>query len=105
VQDEDWDFDLKGAFSNVTVDKAHRVKNEDTSAHCVLRWLDAPFYVLATASVLPNSIADFDSLMSLVDLDDDLWTDANLASCNVSKDVNPYDLPENHPAAVPRYNL
>ena len=65
-------------------------------------WLKASFHILATASVLPNSIQDFDGFMKFVNMGQDLWSDESLARLKVSKTVNPFDLPDEHPATILR---
>lgn len=105
IPDADWEHDLSGVFDIVTIDEAHQIKNPDTAAHATVAWLQASFHVLATASVLPNGINDFDGYMHFVDMNRDLWQNDNLAKLKVEKSVNLFDLPDNHPAAVLRMTI
>jgi hypothetical protein len=102
VPDADWVHDLSGVFDIVTIDEAHQIKNPDTAAHATVAWLQASFHVLATASVLPNGIGDFEGYMHFVDMNRNLWQDENLWRWGVDKSVNPYELDDEHPAAVLR---
>jgi len=98
--DPEWEYDLSGCFDIISIDEAHLIKNPDTSGHCTVAWLKGSFHVLATASVLPNSINDFDGFISFVDINRNLWTEENLRAWKVNSSVNPYELPDTHPAAV-----
>lgn len=52
--------------------------------------------------MLPNSIEDFNGYMHFIDMNRDLWEADKLLSWGVTKDVNPYTLPDDHPAAILR---
>ena len=103
--DVDWVHDLSGVFDIVTIDEAHQIKNPDTAAHTTVAWLQASFHVLATASVLPNGIGDFEGYMHFIDMNRNLWQDENLQQWKVDKPVNPFDLEDDHPAAVLRMTV
>ena len=59
VMDDTWIYNIEGCFDVVIIDEAHVVKNPETASHIAVTWLKAQFILLATASVLPNSIQDF----------------------------------------------
>jgi hypothetical protein len=97
--DPEWESDLSNCFDIITIDEAHTIKNPESQAHATIAWLNASFHILATASVLPNGIQDWDGFMKFVDIGRNLWSDENLARWNVTKNVNPFELADNHPAA------
>jgi hypothetical protein len=99
-QDPNWPSDLSDCFSTIAIDKAYYVKNDETSLYATIRWLYPKFIILATTSVLPNSINDFKGYISFLQLDPQLWSSENLQKWNVTKHVNPYQLNNDHPAMV-----
>ena len=96
--DDDWRHSLANCFDIVIIDEAHVIKNPETLAHTTVTWLNAHFTLLATASILPNSIHDFDEYIKLIENNDNLWDPLNLEAMGVDRDVNPYTLPDEHPA-------
>ena len=99
-QDKYWVLDLADKFSIIAIDEAHCIKNESTGSHSVVRWLNPEFTILATASILPNRITDFQGYMAFIQADPNLWSDSNLKEWGVDDKVNPFLLADNHPAAV-----
>jgi hypothetical protein len=102
VQDKDWHSDLSGLFDTIAIDEAHCIKNDTTASHSTVRWLESSFSVLATASVLPNRITDFQGYIPFIEADSKLWSDDNLRKWGIDDKVNPYTLPDDHPGAVLR---
>lgn len=98
-QDPLWERDLSGMFDIITIDEAHSIKNPDSAVNTTISWLKPAFIVMATATVLPNGIRDCEGYIKLVQPQDDLWSAENLALWEVPADVNPYELPDDHPAA------
>jgi len=72
IPNVNWVYNLSGVFNIVTIDKAYQIKNPNTAAHTTVAWLQALFHVLATASVLPNSIRDFKGYMHFIDINRNL---------------------------------
>lgn len=103
VNDPNWEYNLEGLFEYVTIDEAHVVKNADTMSHKTVTWLKPHFLLMATATVLSNRIEDFGGYMKLMEPEEDLWTNENLNKWGVEYSVNPYILPDNHPATVLRF--
>jgi hypothetical protein len=52
--------DLEACFSMVVVDEAHQLKSSGTQGNELIRWLRADAVILATASIIPNSLVDAD---------------------------------------------
>jgi hypothetical protein len=100
IPDRTWADDLAGCFHTVVVDEAHTLKHSESHSNITVRWLDAKFHILSTASVLPNGIKDWAGLMRFVDSGEDHWTAENMAKWNINGDFNPYTAGDNHPAAV-----
>lgn len=105
IPDKGWDRDLSGLFDLVTIDEAHAIKSPSTGINTAIQWLESPFTVMVTATVLPNDITDCEGYIQLVEGGRDLWNPANLQKWEVSEDVNPFELPDDHPAAVLRLSL
>jgi hypothetical protein len=57
----------------VVIDEAHVVKNDATTSHTTVRWLQLEFMVLATASITPNRLEDFRGYMEFIQADPDIW--------------------------------
>lgn len=103
IQDVAWVHDLRGCFRQVAIDEAHQIKNIETHAHASVYWLAPDHIVLATASILPNSIDDFRGYMSFIDMENrGLWSDESLKKLGVDASCNPFLLDDDHPAAVLR---
>jgi SNF2 family DNA or RNA helicase len=98
--DDNWDYNLSNCFDIVIIDEAHVIKNPETASHLTVTWIKAPFTLLATASVLPNSIQDFAGYIRFIENDNTLWQHENLHALGVEKNVNPFLLPDDHPAVV-----
>lgn len=103
INEPEFPGNLDGCFDVIVIDEAHSIKNDETSGHATIRWLNAQFLILATASVAPNRVNDFQGYMEFVDTGIDLWTDENLRKWEVTDKINPYELADNHPAACLRY--
>lgn len=102
VMDNTWTHNLEGCFDIVIIDEAHVVKNPETASHLAVTWLKAEFVLLATASVLPNSIQDFAGYIRFIENDNTLSQPEKLAAIGVDKDINPFILPDNHTAVALR---
>jgi hypothetical protein len=78
------------------------IKNEKSVAHTAVAFLQASFYLLISASPVHNRVEDFDGYMAFIAPKDSdkLWDKANLQLWGVTEDDCPYDLPNDHPAAV-----
>ncbi|KAF7928188.1 hypothetical protein EAE99_004946 [Botrytis elliptica] len=103
VSDPDWKYNLAGLFDHIAVDEAHILKNSDTMAHRTISWLEAKFTIMATATVLSNRLEDFHGYMSLIETGEAHCSDENLERWGVDINVNPYTLPDNHPASILRF--
>lgn len=97
-QDQTWERDLCGLFDTIVIDEAHSIKNPDSAINTTISWLKPTFTVMATATVLPNGIKDCEGFVKLIEPREDLWTPENLMKWGVSSDINPYELPDEHPA-------
>jgi hypothetical protein len=100
--DPEWEYSLAGPFDFLTVDEAHILKNEDSQSHITVSWLNVRFLIMATATVLSNSVKDFAGYIKFIELGDNLWSADNLRKWNFKPNANPYTLPDNHPASVLR---
>lgn len=98
-QDPTWERNLSGLFDLVTIDEAHSIKNPLSAMSTTISWLKPSFMVLVTATVLPNSLSDWEGFAQLIQGDRDPWTQENLEQKGVSIDTNPYELDRDHPAA------
>ncbi|PQE30459.1 hypothetical protein CJF32_00009252 [Rutstroemia sp. NJR-2017a WRK4] len=98
--DPEWEHSLAGLFDFLTVDEAHILKNEDSQSHITVSWLNVRFLIMATATVLSNSVKDFTGYIKFVEVDDTLWSAENLKKWDFKPNENPYTLPDNHPASV-----
>ncbi|OBT70727.1 hypothetical protein VF21_10289 [Pseudogymnoascus sp. 05NY08] len=103
--DRTWERDLSGLFEFLVIDEAHCIKNASTAISTTIKWMQPPFTILATATVLPNGINDFEGFVNIIQANTDLWTLENLQQWGVRRDVNPYEPPDDHPAAVLRMTL
>jgi SNF2 family DNA or RNA helicase len=102
VMEDDWVHNLANCFDIVIIDEAHVIKNPETMSHTAVTWLNAKFTLLVTASVLPNSIRDFDGYIKFIENNNNLWDPTSLQAMGVDKNVNPYTLPDTHPAVCLR---
>jgi SNF2 family DNA or RNA helicase len=66
IPDPKWELSLDGCFRMVVLDEAHLAKNEEAHINVATGWLEASFYVLATATPLHNSIFDFSGFLKLI---------------------------------------
>ncbi|KAF7951602.1 hypothetical protein EAE96_006905 [Botrytis aclada] len=103
VYDPDWKYNLEDLFDHINVNGAHILKNCDTMAHQTVAWLKPKFSILATATVFSNCVEDFRGYMSLIEMEEEIWTQDNLERWGVDATVNPYTLPNNHAALVLRF--
>lgn len=63
-------------------------------------WLDATFYVLATATPIPNGVMDFKGYMRLIEMPEaeEWWSPESLFAMGLEEDVDPYlSIPDDHP--------
>lgn len=101
--DPEWAHFLGGCFEVVEIDEAHGLKNEETASHNAVQWLEAPFIAMATtASVLPNRLEDFTGYPQFIGMPDSLWEPDSLRRLCVTKNISPFNLADNHPAAILR---
>lgn len=98
--DPAWDRDLSMLFDLVTIDEAHSIKNPVSALSTTVRWLKPSFMVLVTATVLPNSLVDWEGFAQLIQGDGDPWSQSNLDLNELTLDTNPYELDRDHPAAL-----
>jgi hypothetical protein len=85
--DPTWKFDLSGCFSGLIVDEAHGVKSEQAMANMALRWLDAPFVALATATPVTSGYYNITGYLSLLE------TKYNINAFSSLDGKDPYTIP------------
>lgn len=100
VPDKVWERNLSGLFDLVMIDEAHVVKNAGSGINVSIQWLESPFTVMVTATVLPNDISDSEGYIHLIEGGRNLWNPLSLQTLGVSDDVNPFELPDDHAAAA-----
>ena len=71
------------------MDGAHIAKKVETAVHITLKWLDAGFVIMQSATPVINHHRDYLGFLSLIEKPG-LWNPANLARLDITKDVNPY---------------
>ncbi|OBT86740.1 hypothetical protein VE02_06275 [Pseudogymnoascus sp. 03VT05] len=103
--DRQWERDLGDLFELLIIDEAHCVKNTNTAISITIKWMQPEFTILATATVLPNGINDFEGFVNIIQPKSEIWTAENLEKFGVNWDVNPYELSDDHPAASLRLTL
>jgi hypothetical protein len=104
VLDIDWEFGLSDLFELITIDEAHVIKNDTTASHCTVRWLNSPFILLVTASVLPNRIEDFAGYIPFLEPLEELWSSENLQKWGKvdGPNLNPFLFADDDPACCLR---
>ncbi|KAG8528913.1 uncharacterized protein KY384_006602 [Bacidia gigantensis] len=100
-------FSLKEGFHNVIIDEAHLLKDDDAEMSIAVQWLSGQFHILVTATPMPNDVTDFRGFFKLIQRKDhdQLWSKASLLNMNVKENVNPYALPDTHPAVCLRMTM
>lgn len=79
TMDNDWPYNLNGLFELVVVDECQQLKTLDNASHITMSWLQTPFLLGASASLVPNRIEDIHGYSPfLVPNGDALWETANL---------------------------
>ena len=79
VQDLDWELDLAERFSTIAIDEAHVIKNAATASHSTVQ-----------------------GYMTFIQADPELWHNDQLKAWGPDNKVNPFALPDNHPATALR---
>ncbi|KAI4113662.1 MAG: hypothetical protein LQ338_008138 [Usnochroma carphineum] len=66
-----------------------------------VKWLNGDFHMLATATPIPKGIRDWEGYMPFIEHKDAAkwWSNVSPKQMKVKKDVNPFDLDDDHPAA------
>lgn len=102
--DPTWDRDISGEVEVCAVDECHEIKSKASKAASTIRLLGAVFYLLASGTPISNRVDDCGGYSHLIEPAnaDDLWSAQRLTAWNVTADVNPYELPLGHPAAILR---
>lgn len=59
VPDRNWTYSLEDCFAGVVLDEGHLAKNPRSHINVAVRWLNAPFVVLAMATPLHSGIGDY----------------------------------------------
>lgn len=97
IQDHNWPFSLRNRFGLVIYDECHILKNTDSHANISTRWLEAHKYLLASATILLAGPRDFAGYLRLQYSDEKLIPDTVYTDAGITKDTNPYVLPDGHP--------
>ncbi|QKX64262.1 uncharacterized protein TRUGW13939_11435, partial [Talaromyces rugulosus] len=100
VKPQGWPGDLAGLFSDAILDEGHYIRNKDSGISTAIRWSDADFYLIMSATILFNSIHDFTGYVDLVlpKESDDEWHNDNLEDLDVTASCDPFSLADDHPA-------
>ncbi|KAI9651670.1 MAG: hypothetical protein M1831_000545 [Alyxoria varia] len=88
----EWPHDLSRMFSLAVLDEGHYVKDPDTQASKTLAWIDADFYVFATASPVINTITDFRGFLKFIRYPEEVVEEVKsaLKKAHAPKDIDPY---------------
>ncbi|KAI9774717.1 MAG: hypothetical protein M1839_001678 [Geoglossum umbratile] len=85
-----WDRDLQGCIGHLILDEAHAIKGGYASnAYIALKWLNAEYTTCLTATVMPNTSADFGGILGLLQ-HQNIWNDDYLGRLGVNRDFNPF---------------
>ena len=72
--DLSWPDQLQDSFRMVVCDEAHILKSLSSNGSTTIKWLNAGFHVLATASPMPNGITDWSGYRPFIEHKDaDQW--------------------------------
>lgn len=105
VQGLEWEHSLHKMFGIVICDEGHLLKTVAAKSSIAVQCLKADFHIISTASPLPDGILDWKGYMPLIESlhADQWWSRASLPALGVEEDVDPFSVPDNHPAAKLRY--
>ncbi|KAI9869098.1 MAG: hypothetical protein M1813_002922 [Trichoglossum hirsutum] len=89
-----WDRSLKGCIGDLFLDEGHAIKSgEASSAFIALKWLEADYTTVVTATPMINSTSDFEGILGILQRKN-LWTDDELERFGVGRNFNPFtDVP------------
>lgn len=101
VLQPDWAYGLEECFETVIVDEAQLLKSLAAQGALALQWLRARMYVMVSATPMPNGIIDWAGYMAFIEHPDanDWWKENSLHDMHFAADLNPFDVPDDHPAA------
>ena len=96
--DHRWHEDLFNCFDIIICDEAHALKSFATKTAIVIDWLNARFYILIIATSMSNEMNDWSEYMSLIESKNakQWWNDTSLTTMSVNKNVNSFDLANDH---------
>ena len=83
-----WERNLEGKFATVTLDEAHKIKNEDTATSISIQWLKPQFYIMTSATPCSNRGTDFSGFAKLIDPGIKYWKELFEEDPNR---LNPFD--------------
>ena len=84
----------------------HAMKFESTDKSIAVSWLNATDYVMVSATPIPNGIDYWLGYMTFIEpfQAEGWWLERSLRQMNFREDMDPFLLPDEHPAAKLRIN-
>ena len=97
----EWKFGLDGCFEVIVINEAQLLQSLSAQTSIALQWLRAKMHVLVSATPMPNGITDWAGYTSFIEHPDagQWWSEDSLEQMGFEEDMNPFDLPDDHPAA------
>jgi SNF2 family DNA or RNA helicase len=96
-------YNLSGCFGTVFLDEGHMARNKQSGVHRTLTWLDADFYLLATATPFYNTITDFRGYIPFLFSSKPIWDDLEDEHDLDVSTTDPFEVPDDHHAAIGRF--
>ena len=96
--DHRWHENLFNCFDIIICDEAHVLKSFATKTTIVIDWLNAKFHILIIATSMSNEMNDWSEYISLIESKNakQWWSDTSLTIMSVDKNVNSFDLTNDH---------
>jgi len=100
--DELWRSGIARCFDTIILDEAHFIKNIETDINTAVSWLEAPFHLFLSATLLLAGAKDFSGYLRFIEPANAaaLWSAENLANWDLDEEVNPFALEEDHPGSI-----
>ena len=92
---------LDGCFDMVVLDERHIVKSLQAKGSLSVSWLRSQKYFFIIVTPMRNSIDDLKGEMPFLEPEEgeSWWSDESPREPKFEGDANPFDLPDDHPAA------
>ena len=99
--DEEFPGNITGCFELVVNDECHLLKSLVADASIAVQWLNAPRYIMISATLIPNGITDWSGYMPFVEPfeAEEWWSERSLREMNFEEDEDPFSVFDDHPAA------